>query len=166
MENEFYNLLAEVLGDFKLVEVDDWAECPFCKRSYWDKEDTCNNPHCLGVRIHTALEKFEKNFAGKEYYTIRVKRHPHLFVGKESSSYAINCDEGIIVSAKHRPGANIDEILQLNAYWFKPERFAKIWTSLPTLRRFLRYCASEYEHPTFSEYELLLNGKVIPMPIF
>lgn len=96
-----------------------------------------------------------------EFFAIRLKRYPHLYVGKSNSSYAVMADSKIDYWKKERPSDSIDRILQTDAHWFKSEKHAKIWTDRTTLKRFLSYCGEKEKGRLFSEYEVVCNGKVI-----
>lgn len=164
MENEFHNLLKSVLETFPLKEIDDWDECPFCQKTYWDREESCTNPDCLGVRIKAAIEKFEGSRPyGQELYTIRLKYHPHLFIGKSNASYALMSDEEIAGQQVMNSRDTVDNIIGVHSSFFKPVQYAKVWTSLTTLKRFLKYMRYG-KNPVFSYYELLRDGRVIPFP--
>ena len=78
-----------------------------------------------------------------EFYTIRLKRHPNLFVGKENPSYAITTDEEIQTCLKsgHAYWSTVEKILQVDAHWFKSEKYAKVWTDLKSIKRLFSYCA-------------------------
>lgn len=92
---------------------------------------------------------------------LRLRRHPHLFVGKKSSSYAIQSDEAIRRTLNYAIVKTIDEALQIDAFWFTGEKFAKVWTNAASLKRLLSYCSKEDKESTFSEYDIILNGNII-----
>lgn len=94
-----------------------------------------------------------------DIYTIRLVRHPELYVGKQSPSYAIKSDKAI-GEWMHYKAQPIDEVLQIDAHWYKSEQYAKIWTNKLAVKRFLAYCGEDKD-ATFSEYEILKNGNVI-----
>jgi hypothetical protein len=92
------------------------------------------------------------------FYTIRLKRHPHLFVGKKSPSYAITTDAQLQTRRNYR-NEPMDEIIGIDCY-FKKEKYAKVWTSVTSLKQLLTYCGS-VKGTGLSEYELLCNNQVI-----
>ena len=60
----------------------------------------------------------------------------------------------------------IDNVLQIDAFWFKSEKYAKIWTDAAPVKRLFSYKTPTDDDgkkivPTFNEYEILHNGKVI-----
>jgi hypothetical protein len=102
------------------------------------------------------------------FFAIRLKRHPHLFVGKESPSYAIRSDQ--VIQERLRVGnrghETVDSILGVDAYWFKPEKLAKLWTDAVPIKRLFSYKTPTDDNgkkitPTFNEYEVIHNGSVI-----
>jgi hypothetical protein len=96
------------------------------------------------------------------FYTIRLKRYPHLYVGKKNPYYALTSDASIQKLLRDSWPKTIDEALQIDAYWFVHEERAKVWTNLTSLKRFLSYCAGKDDDGNrnplvFSEYEFLRN---------
>jgi hypothetical protein len=59
------------------------------------------------------------------FMRVRLKASPDKWVGKKSPTYAFHSDQD------PRP-------LQENAYWFVPEKNAKVWTTVSALRRVVR----------------------------
>ena len=98
-----------------------------------------------------------------DIFTIRLKRRPDLYVGKRNPYYAMMTDNPILNRIKHT-NQTIDQIIDGCALFCKPEKYAKVWTSEKAIRQFLSYCCpGDDTSPTYSEYELLLNGNVIPI---
>jgi hypothetical protein len=93
-----------------------------------------------------------------DIYRIRLKRFPHLFIGKKDPSYALKSDYALKQWGYSNETA--DQRLQLDAHWYKPEKYAKVWTSLSALKRFLTLCRRNGAD-TFSEYELLNGEEVV-----
>ena len=64
---------------------------------------------------------------------------------------------------------SVDEVIQIDAQWFTKEKYAKVWTDLKMVKRLFSFCNSLYDDfddgkkakVTFSEYEILENGKPI-----
>jgi hypothetical protein len=111
------------------------------------------------------------------FYTIYLKRHPHLFVGKKRSFYAIKCPEDIearianynnqrvpVIIARGYPvlvgNELIDDIICINAHWFVPNDKAKVWTNLSSIKRFLSYCGMSPVKTDLSkvEYMVMVDG--------
>ena len=104
------------------------------------------------------------------FYTVRLKRHPHLFVGKSNPSYALRPDDKIkdVLDnpRKYNYGKSptVDDILQIDAFWFVNEKKAKVWTDIKDIKRLFSYANNQYNDEvksTFSEYEILCNNEVI-----
>jgi hypothetical protein len=103
------------------------------------------------------------------FFAVRLKRHPHLYVGKDSASYAFMCDQELVARMNNdkRHNRTVDETLQIDAHWFKCEDAANVWTSTrPVASLFNRSVNSFFDEDkpatiTFNEYEIVHNGNVL-----
>lgn len=104
-----------------------------------------------------------------DIFTVRLKNHPTIFVGKTNSSYAVKSDAQIAETLKYWSGQGkprtTDDVLLLDAQWFVAERRAKVWTEASMLKRFLSYCCKTEDdpNPSLSQYEILMNGEVVDL---
>lgn len=91
-----------------------------------------------------------------DFYCIRLKNRPHLFVRKDNSTYAMYSDYNI---SNFKPAhENIDKYI--DAYWFVSAQRAKVWTELKALKRFVSLRRHD-KNDTYSEYEVVKNGTEI-----
>ena len=93
-----------------------------------------------------------------------------MFIGKESSSYAITSDFDIKDKLQDYPRwKDVDEILMLDAHWWAKEGSSKIkvWTDLKQIKRLFSYGNRNTDDDgnkiptTYSEYEVLCNNQPI-----
>lgn len=112
------------------------------------------------------------------YYKIRLKDKPDLFLGKRNPSYGICPIEHMQEVAKTQANQtsyakpptiaeSLEWYAKLNERYFTKEKFAKVWTSIPVLRRFLSYCSRSEGTNTFPQYELVIEeaGKITAVPL-
>jgi hypothetical protein len=103
------------------------------------------------------------------FFVVRLKRHPHLFVGKKNPSYAFNSDQHIQDCLKGRWSSRLskdaDDVLQPTAHWFVTEKRAKVWTNPSQLKALFTYRMERDDDGkpfgTFNEYEIVMNNTVI-----
>jgi len=51
--------------------------------------------------------------------------------------------------------------------WFVPQARAKVWTTIKSIKHFTSYAKCKERTNTFSEYEIVVNGKeIIPLDKF
>lgn len=108
------------------------------------------------------------------FYSIRLKRHPDRYVGKEGITYQISCDQKIADLIKRQNYKDADGVHGIGRQYtyFKAEKFAKIWTTRSSIQSVLTLC-SGYGHlddpdkATFSEFEVVVveDGKETIEPL-
>jgi hypothetical protein len=94
-----------------------------------------------------------------KFYTIRLKNHPELYLGKKTPTYGIMTDFEIGRWLEKTPYKSQNKvIMDLVGCWFKSKQYAKVWTKTSTLKAFLTLC---HESDGLSQYEIMCNDKPI-----
>jgi hypothetical protein len=97
-----------------------------------------------------------------KFYLIRLKQRPDLYVGRESSTYAISSDRQIkdtISLHNNRYKEEVEVLVQGYSsdppYWFREQLKAKIFTTPTEVRKLVRRYSEKDD--TFSQYEVEIH---------
>lgn len=94
------------------------------------------------------------------FYLIRLKSNPLMYVGKRYITYSLRTDMSLQTSFNHPTHGAVShgwKTLAEVAGCLENEASAKIWNTAESVKKSLSACTGRQKHPTFDQYEVVIH---------